>query len=883
MNAGLHRKLTLVSAPAGFGKTTLVSEWIATCERPAAWLSLEKGDSDPRRFLTYLVAALRSFEKNIGEEVLGALQSSQTPLIESILIAIINEIAAIQDNFILVLDDYHMLDSKPVDEALTFLLEHLSHQMHLVITTREDPNLPLSRFRARGELTEIRVADLRFTLSEAAGFLNQMMGLELSEENISALETRTEGWIAGLQLAALSVREQQDVTRFIRAFAGDHRYIVDYLVEEVLQRQTERVRNFLLQTSILGRLSGPLCDAVTGQDGCNTLLESLDRSNLFVIPLDEKRQWYRYHQLFGDVLRAYLLEEQSDQVPILHRRASEWHEHNASPTDAICHALAAEDFDRTANLVELIWSEMDSRRQSAAWLGWVKALPDELVRARPVLSVGYAWALLDNGELETAEPRLRDAEQWLDREASMSEEAQSIEFAVVDQEEFQHLPATIAAARAYHALALGDVPGTVQYARRALDLLPEAEYHRRGIPAALLGLASWTNGDLETADKALTGAMTDYQMAGNILFAITGTFVLADIRVTLGRLRQAFNLYQQSLQLAEGQGRFVRWGTADLYTGLSELFCEQNDLEAATKHLLRSKELGEQAALPRWGFRWCFAQARIKFAQGDLGSALDSLDEAERNYVRGPVPDVHPIAAQKARVWVAQGRLAEAQGWAREQNLSADDDLSYLREFEHITLARILIAQYKNSREERSIFDVMELLERLLEAAEDGGRMGSVIEILVLQALAYEAQDKIDPALASLERVLKLAEPEGYVRIFVDEGKPMADLLSKAEANGIMPGYTGKLLAVFEAKGGNSENLSTRVSAKSSQPLIEPLSERELEILELIAQGLSNRQISEQLFLAMPTVKGHNRNIFGKLQVKRRTEAVARARELGLL
>lgn len=883
MNAGLHRKLTLVSAPAGFGKTTLVSEWIATCDRPVAWLSLEKGDSDPGRFLTYLVAALRTIVENIGEDILGVLQSPQPPLIESILIALINEIAAIQDNFILVLDDYHVLDSKPVDEALAFLLEHLSHQMHLVITTREDPNLPLSRFRARSELTEIRVADLRFTLSEAAGFLNQMMGLELSAEDISALETRTEGWIAGLQLAALSMREQEDVTGFIRAFAGDHRYIVDYLVEEVLLRQTERIRNFLLQTSILGRLSGPLCEAVTGQDGCSMLLESLERSNLFIVALDEKRQWYRYHHLFGDVLRAHLMEEQPDQASILHQRASEWHEHNGSSTDAICHAMAAQNFERAADLVELAWPEMDRRRQSAAWLGWARALPDELVRTRPVLSVGYGWALLDNGDLETAEPRLRDAEQWLGRTSSKSGKADFVEFTVVDREEFQHLPATIAAARAYHALALGDVSGTVQYTRRALDLLPEDEYHRRATPAALLGLASWTSGDLETAEKALTDAMTDYQMAGNILFAITGTFVLADIRVTLGRLRQAFNLYQQSLRLAEGQGKFVRWGTADLYTGLSELFCEQNDLEAATKHLLRSRELGEQAALPRWSFRWYLAQARIKFAQGNLSSALDALDKAERNYVRGPVPDVHPIAAQKARVWVAHGDLAKAQDWAREQSLSADDDLRYLREFEHITLARILIAQFRNTGEERSIIDVTELIERLLGAAKNGGRIGSVIEILVLQALAYEAQDKIDTALASLDRALKLAEPEGYVRIFVDEGKPMARLLFEAATQGITPDYSGKLLDAFETDGENSEDMPSRISSKFSQALIEPLSERELEILQLIAQGLSNREISERIYLAMPTVKGHNRNIFGKLQVKRRTEAVARARELGLL
>lgn len=882
LNDGLHRKLTIISAPAGFGKTTLVSEWITGCERPIAWLSLDKEDGDPGRFLSYLVTTLQTVQADIGEDVLVVLQSSQSPPTESILTVLLNEIATIPTDFCLVLDDYHVLDAKPIDNALVFLLDHLPPQMHLVITTREDPQLPLARLRARGQLTEIRVSDLRFTLAESAKFLNQTMGLNLTEENIAALETRTEGWIAGLQLAAVSMHNQDDVTGFISAFAGDHRYIVDYLVEEVLQRQSKSVRNFLLQTSILERLSGPLCAAVTGQGESSELLETLERNNLFVVSLDNKRYWYRYHHLFGDVLRAYLLEEQPDQIPVLHKRASEWYENNELLTDAICHAFASEDFNRTAGLVELMWSEMDRSRQLAAWLGWAKALPDELIRKRPVLSIGYAWALLDSGELEAAETRIQDAEQWLDRTPgeNAGEKKQSLEFLVTDHAESQYLPATIAAARTYHALALGDVSGTVKYAQQALDILPENEYLRRGTPAALLGLALWTNGDLETADKVFADAMTDYQMAGNILFAITGTFILADIRTTLGHLRQAFDTYQQSLQLAKGQGRFVLWGTADLYTGLSELFREQNKLDEAAEQLAKSKELGEQAKLPRWYFRWCIAQARLKEALGDLNSALDLLDEAERDYIRGPVPDVRPISALKTRVWIAQNRLDKASVWAREQNLASDNDLTYLHEFEHITLARLLIAQYKSEQKENYIGDAVKLLDQLIDAAEEGRRMGSVIEILMLKALAYEAQGDIVAALHPLERALTLAEPEGYVRIFIDEGEPMSRLLSEAADQDIMLGYVGRLLATLKDENQKVENKS---KSPASQSLIEPLSERELEILRLIAQGLSNREISERIFLAMPTVKGHNRNIFGKLQVKRRTEAVARARELGLL
>ena len=382
LNEGLHRKLTLISAPAGFGKTTLVSAWVAGCERPVAWLSLDEGDNDPTRFLTYLVAALQTIAPNIGEGVLGVLQSPQPPPTESILTALLNEITTLPDNFVLVLDDYHVIDAKPVDDALTFLLEHLPPQMHLVITTREDPQLPLARLRARGQLTELRAADLRFTPAEAAAFLNQVMGLNLSAEDIAALEDRTEGWIAGLQLAALSMQGREDVPGFIRAFAGDHRYIVDYLVEEVLQRQPERVRSFLLQTSILDRLNGPLCDAVTGQEEGNARLEALERGNFFVVPLDDKRHWYRYHHLFADVLSAHLLAEQPDQVATLHRRASAWYEQHGSAADAIRHALAAEDFERAADLVELAVPAMRRSRQEATVLGWLKALPDELVHCQ---------------------------------------------------------------------------------------------------------------------------------------------------------------------------------------------------------------------------------------------------------------------------------------------------------------------------------------------------------------------------------------------------------------------------------------------------------------------------------------------------------------------
>jgi len=609
LSESLHCKLVLISAPAGFGKTTLVSEWVAGCERPAAWLSLDDEDNDPTRFLAYIVAALQTIAANIGEGVLGMLQSPQPPPTESILTALLNEISTIQDSFTLILDDYHVVDAKPVDastsvdEALTFLLEHLPPQMQLVIATREDPQLPLTRLRARGQMTELRAKEMRFTTSEAAEFLNQVMGLNLSAEEVTSLETRTEGWIAGLQMAALSMQGRADTASFIQAFTGSHHFILDYLVEEVLQRQPESVHSFLLRTSILDRLSGPLCDAVqfgfsksyTGQEDGRGMLEALERGNLFVVPLDDKRQWYRYHHLFADVLQARLIEEQPDRVPTLHQRASEWYEQNGLPADAVRHALAAEDFERAAGLIELAWPAMDESFQLATWLDWGKALPDELIHARPVLCVGYAWALLNAGEFEAAEARLLDAERWLEPTADMSEQMDEppTKMVVVDEEQFRSLPISLASARAYQAQALGDVPGTVKYARRALDLIPEGDYFARGRAAVLLGLAQWASGDLDAAHRSFADAMASFQMVGNILFAISFTFILADIRMAQGRLHEAISTYEQSLHLAREQGDPALQGTTELYTGLSELHCEQGDLGTARQHLLRIGELDE--------------------------------------------------------------------------------------------------------------------------------------------------------------------------------------------------------------------------------------------------------------------------------------------------
>jgi LuxR family maltose regulon positive regulatory protein len=887
LNEGLSvsHKLTLISAPAGFGKTTLVSEWVAGCKRPVAWLSLDEADNDLSRFLTYLVAALQRVESKIGAGALGAIQSPQPPPSESILMTLLNEITTIPDNFILVLDDYHMIDSKPVDNVISFLLEHLPPQMHLVIATREDPHLPLARLRARSQLNELRAADLRFTPIEAAEFLNQVMGLNLSAENIAALENRTEGWIAGLQLAAISMQGNKDVSGFIREFAGDHRYIVDYLVAEVLQSQPEPIRQFLLQTSILDRLNGSLCDSLTGNGESSARLEALQRGNSFVIPLDDKRSWYRYHHLFADVLRIHLIAEQPELVPDLHRRASEWYEHNGSMENAIRHSLAARDFARAADLIELVMPTMRRNRQSATLYGWLKSVPDELVRVRPVLSVGYAFASMSRGDLEGVEPRLRDAERWLDMETDISERPESLAagMVVLDNEEFRRLPGMIAMVRAAQSLSRGDMPETVKYARQVLKFAREDDYLMLGGAASQLGLAAWASGDLDTARRMTADGMEKVRRAGYLSASVGGAIVLADIQIAQGHLHEAMATYKQALQWATKPGTPVLPGVADMYVGLSALCYEHDDLKTATQHLLTSQALGELAGLQQNPYRWRSAMARIREAEGDLDTALDLLDQAERLYDGNFSPNVRPVATRKVRVWVAQGRLGEAMGWARVQGLSFENELSYLREFDLITLARVLLARYQSDHADSSISGVMGLLERLLKAAEEGGRKGSVIEILVLQAIAYYAQGDLSAALLPLQHALVLAEPEGYVRMFLDEGPSMMQLLHEASTCEIMPEYTDKLLAAFEAEKRKIEDKSDLSPAPLGQPLNESLSQRELKVLQLMAQGLSNREIGERLFLALDTVKGHNRIIFGKLQVQRRTEAVARARELGLL
>lgn len=917
------RKLLLISAPAGFGKTTLLSEWIYDFQTGAAqahenksrisenanqvaWLSLDEADNDLVRFLIYLVAALQTIAPDIGAGALTALQSPQPPSAQALLTALVNEIAALPNRIVLVLDDYHLIDEKAIDDALGFLLEHLPPQMHLVIATREDPDIPLALLRARDQLVELRAADLRFTRTEAADFINRVMGLDLSTHDIAALETRTEGWIAGLQLAALalqgylaqskpdeiqadhSTRARQDIADFINNFAGSHRYVLDYLVGEVLERRPESERSFLLQTSILDRLCGPLCDAVTEQENGGATLDTFERSNLFVIPLDDRRQWYRYHHLFAEVLQARLAEQQSEQLHRLHRRATAWYEQNGLLPDAIRHALAAADFEHAADLIELQLRVMYINGMEATWLGWVKQLPDEIVRARPVLNVYYAFGLLP-ADPDAAGTRLAQAENLLNNELfniptqSMGQsQSETIQRTVANQDEFRSLPGTICIARAYCAGALGDVSGIMQYARRALDLLPETDHLWRGAAAALLGIAYWNNGDLDAAHRTITDGVSSLHLAGGLYFSISGKYLLADIRLGQGRLTDAKRTAEQALQQVAEHDAPVPQGTADLHVVLSEVHLERNELQIAAQHLQTYKELGPYAALVEPQHRWYCAMARIQEARGDLDSALGLLDEGERQYLGGPNPEVYPIPALRARVWLRQDRLRDALDWAYERGLAVDDEQSYAREFEHISFARILIAQSETERTTGSLDAAVQLLERLLQAAQEKARLRSVIEILALRALAYHARNDASAALTSLQRTLSLAEPEGFVRIFVDEGAPMAELLHKLRTRDATPRaqeYIHALLSAFE----NSKTDNGQTPRLDPPSMVEPLSERELQVLALLKTELSGPEIARELSVSLNTVRTHTKNIYSKLEVNNRRAAIRRAQELGLL
>lgn len=850
------QRLTLISAPAGFGKTTLLAEWLAESDvaENVAWVSLDATENDPWLFWAYVTRALGK----TGTRALDLLHSPRRPSIQSVVTTLINEITATDVDRVLVLDDYHVIEEAAIHGALTFLLDHLPPRMHVVIASRSAPPLALPRLRARGELTELRADDLRFTPDEAAAFLNRVMALDLAADDVQTLERRTEGWITALKLAALSMKGRDDVRRFVDAFSGENRHVADYLVEEVVRSEPEEIRRFLLATSILDRLNGPLCDAVTGERGSQTLLEELEGRNLFVVALDDRREWYRYHHLFAEVLRKQI----QDDVRVLHRRASRWYEDHGASADAVRHALASGDSARAADLLEQRWPEKDRSYESARWLARVKSLPEAIVRARPMLGMGYAWALLNGGELEAAEHWLGDVERRLPGTA-------------IDEARLRFLTSELASARIYLAQSRGEIPGTLEHATRALEHISQDNHAARATGIALLALAHWGRGELDLAHDTFANALVEMRLAGHDLDAIRGMFVLGDIRAAQGRLREAADAYRRGLAVVSESSQFSAAETDELHLGLAELDREWNDLASATSHLEQIRQRASTVAHTGNRQRWCVAMARIREARGDMDGALELLAEAEQHERRDPVPRTRPIPATRARLDIARGNIEGALAWERTAGVSVHDTPSYLREFEHLTLARLRIAQGK------SLADVVvPFIERLQTAARTGGRTGSVIESLVLLSIAQRALGNMRAALDSLGEALTLAEPDGYLRVFLDAGSRIRELLRTATARGLAGPYTRRMLAAFEAPA--QPIAAPLVTADDASPG-QVLTARELEILRLIAAGLRNAQIAEHLAISAATVKRHIANAYGKLGVEHRTEALVRAAELKLL
>jgi LuxR family maltose regulon positive regulatory protein len=852
--------LTLISAPAGFGKTTLLSEWIPHSEHCVAWLSLDPSDNDPSRFWAYVIAAVQTLRPDLGANALALLDSPQTPPIESILTLLLNDVAAFPDRFALVLDDYHVVETPAIHTALTFLLDHLPPHMHLMITSRSDPPLPLARWRARRQLTELRAADLRFTSEEAAAFLNRVMGLNLSADDIAALETRTEGWIAGLQLAALSMQGRDDVDGFIRSFTGSHTYIIDYLAEEVLQRQPEPIQSFLLQTSILDRLCGPLCDAVLASDDSQRLLDFLQHGNLFVISLDDKREWFRYHHLFADVLQARLRQTRLDLIPELHGRASVWHEQQGFLTDAIGHAFRAKDVERAASLIERAaptWLEISSIRTLRSWL---ESLPEDIVRARPHLNLAYALALAQMGDLADFEVRVQETDDMVRASDSLA------------SSERYDLLGEIAALRARSGMNRNELPD-VDRLQAALALVSADNARVRALLSLAIGHTKRMTGNLAEAASFFEQAAGFAQQRNDKVQAVYTLGFLADLQEMQGHLQQAAATHHRALQLATAADGKLLPTAATALIGLGNLSREWNDLAQAERYLRQSLEIGRQSGVEAVELHSAIALALVGQARGNSNEADEMIRRAAAIAQKWNMPPtIVRVAALETRLWLMRGQWRAAAHWAQANSIGADDELSALLEFEHCTLARVMIARQKWD-------DAQQLLSRLLLAAERAGRLGRVIEILALQALAAYAQGDTAGAVDALERALTLAEPEGYIRTFVDEGEPIRLLLErvKAEDRG-MKEYAAQLLAAFKVMD------KLHPSAFIPQPsLVESLSERELEVLRLIADGLSNHEIADKLVIGLGTVKTHINNIFGKLDVKSRTQAVARARELNLL
>ena len=868
LGADRQPRLLLLSAPAGFGKTTLLTQGLtgaAGPQRRVGWLSLDEADNDPRRFLEHVVAALET----VGEfPDAQALVSAAAPVTaEAVLTSLVNEIDLQPGQIVLALDDYHVITAPEVHEAVVFLLEHLPPQASLAMATRADPPLPLPRLRARGALLELRAADLRFTPDEAAAFLSDVMGLDLDAESVTALEAQTEGWAAGLQLAGLSLRDVADTAGFVTRFSGSHRFVLDYLVDEVLRHQPHPVRRFLLETSVLRRMTGSLCDRLTGGADGTARLEALDRANVFIVGLDDRRDWYRYHHLFGDALRSRLAAESPNRVPELHRAASEWFASHDLAEDAVAHALASGDSSYAADLVESVLPDLRRERRDVMMREWLMSLPQDVVRDRALLGTYLAWVRLVAGELDGVQVALRDAEAAF---AANPPVPPSNASAAV-REELRTLPATIAIFRASAAQARGDADDTRRHALAALALTGPHDHMARGGALGFVGLAAWGNGNLTEAVDTFSEAVQNMGAAGDVADLLGSTVVLADMWTGRGRPDEARRLLESALATAQEHPGEALATLGDLHVAMADVLVEQNVLEAAAAHLDAATNLGEAASLLENRYRWYVTMARLRRAQGDLETAAGLLRQAQPLHLPGFFPDLRPIAAQLARLHVARGQLEPAQSWADGRTTSQGGGRTYLDEFAQLTVVRLLIAQFRQTGARALLEEAVQFLDDLVPGAIEGGRDGSLLEISILRAMAHQARADRAGASVELGDALQAAKRGGYVRLFLDEGSPMLDLLNQLTGPADATGYARLLL-----------------DAAHAQPAVETaqtegLSEREVEVLRLLASARTGPQIADDLFVSINTLRTHTKHIFTKLDVNTRRAAVERATELGVL
>jgi LuxR family maltose regulon positive regulatory protein len=873
LDEGLTRRLILACAPAGFGKTALLADWARRGNRPVAWLSLDAADNDPARFWRHAVAALDRIRPGIGERTDPLLGPPAPPSFEGLVAALINELAAKpdEDEVLLVLDDYHLIDAQQVHESLLFLLEHLPPGLHLVLASRSDPPLPLARLRAGVQLAELRAGDLRFTMEEAAALLRETTGGDLPGAAVAALAVRTEGWAAGLKLAGLSLQGQADTAGFVSAFSGTHRFVLDYLAEEVLERQPGQVREFLLDTSVLDRLSGALCDAVTGRAGSQLMLEQVEQANLFLVPLDEVRGWWRYHHLFADLLRTRLRQELPGRVEALHRAAATWHEEHGLADQAVGHALAAGDATWAAQLIERHFDETFWPGERATVQRWLSALPAELASSRPRLCLVRAILALAGSDVEGAGPLLDAAES-----ASGDTEEEPFEPSAGKAASLLvNVPAAIPLGRASLAQLRGDAERTAAFASQALAMTGEGESMLDSTARWLLPVAEWLRGRVGEAERAFAASITRWRTAGDRYSAAYGCHQLGQVQRAQGRLDPALATYQQALEITAAPGRPAMPAVGIAFVGMGEVAYERNELEAAVRQVTEGIERCRQLTYTQPLAAGLAALAWIRQARGDAAGAREAMNEAAR-VAPGPAVAslLNPVPAQRARLLLTQGEVTAAARWMEERGVGPDDEPSYPREPEYLVLARVLLAQDRPG-------PALTLLGRLHVAATAQGRTGSVIEIQTLRALALAAAGDENAAVDTLAQALMLACPQGYVRMLADEGPPMSALLGRlvaaqkadhAVARGVPFGCLVRLLRAFGEP-----------PAAVVPVLVEQLTARELEILALMGAGTPNPRIAEQLVVTLDTVKKHVSHVLGKLGAANRTEAVTRARQLGLI